>query len=256
MGKHFVIVIGGPGLFQGCDRAHDQTWTNYFVPIQIAAQKNLYRKAQNETVHWFVYEPPYSRRWLDDSVIDATEKTENDGKELHSIRKKAADKVKARGFDNYLERIKAAARENHVLYHGLATKNKVWEELRRLPDRSITRVWYSGHAAGAGLFLSLSHDTLCGPVAAPGSLVALSEIDTNRDLARKFSSGTNVSSKFYGCFTKDFARKWHSTFGVPAEGATNKIDFGVIDRPSGITNVLERIEKSPTPDRVGWKVFR
>jgi len=29
MAKHFIILIGGPGKFQGCDKAHDQTWTNY-----------------------------------------------------------------------------------------------------------------------------------------------------------------------------------------------------------------------------------
>ena len=25
---NFIILIGGPGLFKGCDKAHDQTWTN------------------------------------------------------------------------------------------------------------------------------------------------------------------------------------------------------------------------------------
>jgi hypothetical protein len=30
---NFVILIGGPGLFMGCDKAHDQSWSNYIVPL-------------------------------------------------------------------------------------------------------------------------------------------------------------------------------------------------------------------------------
>ena len=60
---------GGPGLFKGCDKAHDQSWTNYIVPLQLAAQKNLYKKQPDEVVHWVLYEPPYKKRWQDDSVI-------------------------------------------------------------------------------------------------------------------------------------------------------------------------------------------
>ena len=45
-------------------------------------------------------------------------------------------------------------------------------------------------------------------------------------------------------------------FSLIAERATNKIDFGVINRHSNIVNVLERIEATPTsvgsPD---WKRF-
>ncbi|WP_255395958.1 hypothetical protein [Motiliproteus sp. MSK22-1] len=40
-------------------------------------------------------------------------------------------------------------------------------------------------------------------------------------------------------------------------GAKRKIDFGVINRPSNIVNVMERIEKTPTP--VGapdWKEYK
>jgi hypothetical protein len=48
----FVVLIGGPGLFKGCDKAHDQSWTNYIVPVQLAAQTNLYKKQSIEVVHW------------------------------------------------------------------------------------------------------------------------------------------------------------------------------------------------------------
>ena len=37
--KRFIILIGGPTVFMRCDKEHDQTWSNYIVPMQIAAQR-------------------------------------------------------------------------------------------------------------------------------------------------------------------------------------------------------------------------
>jgi hypothetical protein len=56
--KNFVILIGGPGLFVDCDPKHDKTWLNFISPIQQAADSDLYKNAADETVHWFVFEPP------------------------------------------------------------------------------------------------------------------------------------------------------------------------------------------------------
>lgn len=249
MSKHFIILIGGPGLFKGCDRAHDQTWLNYLVPMQIAAMKGYYKTQSTETVHWFVFEPPYKNRWTDDSVITKAEKKQDDGKELHSLRKAATDKILLKGAGSYLERIKQIAKSNGIRYHGLNHRKDFWTEIGKFPDGSISRVWYSGHAAGSGLFLSLAHNAACGPIV--GSVdhyIKVSDIPTNKTLAKKFDKTTKAPSKFYGCYTKGFAKAWHDTFGVPTEGATNKIDFGVIDRASGIPNLLDRLEKTPTSE--------
>jgi hypothetical protein len=44
---------------------------------------------------------------------------------------------------------------------------------------------------------------------------------------------------------------------VSAAGAKEKVDFGVVNRPSNIMNILERIEKTPTsvgnPDWTEYK---
>ena len=251
---NFIILIGGPGLFLGCDKAHDQTWLNYLVPMQLAAKRDLYNKGANEKVHWVVYEPSYKNRWKDDSVITKAEKKQDDGYNLHSIRKTAADKVKAKHAVNYLHRFKQIASSLNIKYHGISKPSEFWDYLAKMPDKSISRVWYSGHASGDGLMLSLEHDSSCGPIAKTKNMVMVSDIKTYKALSGKFISGK--TSKFYGCFTSGFAQEWKRVFNVSAEGAYNKIDFGVIDKPSSIANVLTRIEQSVTSKGpAGWTKY-
>ena len=117
---NFIILIGGPGTFKGCDKAHDQSWSNYLVPVQLAAKNNLYNKTAGEQVYWAVYEKPYLNRWADDSDIDAVEKKQDDGYWLHSIRKKAADNVVNSGSANYLQRIRTIASDAGAIYKGIS----------------------------------------------------------------------------------------------------------------------------------------
>lgn len=256
---NFVILIGGPGLFKACDKNHDQTWTNYIVPLQLAAQRNLYKKQPSEIVHWVVYEPPYRNRWADDSVITKKEKKQSDGAHLNSIRKAAADKILSKGAKNYLDRIKSIAVENGIIYKGINKPKDFWTYLQSMKDNSITRIWYSGHASGNSLMLALTHDTACHASARLTDMINTADISKNSSLKGKFITRTPTPqvSKFYGCYTDGFAKEWHTIFGVAAAGAKKKIDFGVIDRPSNIVNVIERIEKTPTsmgqPD---WTVHK
>ena len=253
--KNFVILIGGPGLFIDCDPKHDKTWKNYVVPMQMAALKNLYKKLPNETVHWFVFEPPYINRWDDDSVITGYESVEKFffDHELHGLRKKAADKIIKAGAKNYLHRLRQFAAGQRIIYHSLKTPADFWVELGKFANGSITRVWYSGHAAPAGLFLSLTHDSQC--VARAGHLIPTIDILKHASrLAGKFDTSSKNSSEFYGCATSEFAKTWNKTFKVPAEGAKKSITFSVIGRPGH--NILEKIKTTSTPQgNPGWTLF-
>jgi len=255
--KNFVILIGGPGLFKGCDKAHDQTWLNYIVPLQLAAQRNLYNLGENEQVHWVVYEPPYAARWRNDSIITKAEEKQDDGYNLHSIRKRAADKVLLKPAKSYLDRIKQIALKLNIRYKGIRTPKEFWLYLESLSDHSVSRIWYSGHASGNELMLSLTHDSGCEAVAFTADTIKVGDIKKHKPLIRKFLKTTKKTSKFYGCYTKKFAQTWNNVFGVPTAGAEEKIDFGVINRHSNIENVMERIEKTPTsrglPD---WTEFK
>jgi|GEM_PF-2413217 len=255
--SNFVILIGGPGLFMHCDKAHDQTWLNYIVPLQLAAQRDLYKREASEQVHWVLYEPPYENRWRDDSVITKAEQKQDDGAHLHSIRKAAADKILGTGAKSYIDRIKTVANKNSITYKGIKKPHEFWTYLSSLTDGSITRIWYSGHASGNALMLSLTHNASCEAAAFPKDMINITDISKNRHLSKKFSKSTKKVSKFYGCFTSGFAKTWNKEFSVSAAGAEQKIDFGVVNRASSIVNVMERIEKTPTsvgaPD---WKEYK
>ncbi|VAW58246.1 hypothetical protein MNBD_GAMMA11-2819 [hydrothermal vent metagenome] len=246
--KNFVILIGGPGLFKGCDKAHDQSWTNYIVPLQLAAKKNLYDKQTDEIVHWVLYEPPYKKRWIDDHVITKKERQEVDGYHLHSIRKVAADKILAKGAFNYIGRIKAIAKSNEIRYKGISKPDEFWKYLESLDDDSISRVWYSGHASGSELMLSLIHNSACQAAAFTKDTIKNTDIVKWGSIQKKFNKTSGKVSKFYGCYTEGFAKKWNEFFKVNAAGAKNKIDFGVVNRASNIVNVMERIEKADTSE--------
>jgi len=223
--------------------------------------KNLYKREADEKVYWIVYEPSYINRWSDDATITKAESKQDDGRWLHSIRKKATEKVKTKGSMNYIHRIKTIAAQNSITYKGISQPQAFWDFLKTFPKHSINRVWYVGHANGDSLFLSLAHDppdNNCIPIAASDSTIDISEIKKNSELANRFITNTKKSSKFYGCYTSIFAQEWHQIFGVPAEGPINKIDFSVIDRPSHIKNVLERIERttSNAQRRPEWQVYQ
>lgn len=254
---NFVILIGGPGLFMGCDKAHDQRWSNYIVPLQLAAQNNLYGKQADETVHWVLYEPPYKNRWQDDSVITKEEKLEDDGRNLHGIRKAAADKLIAMGALSYINKIQTMANSYGIKYRGINRPDEFWSYMQSLDDKSISRVWYSGHASKGGLMLALSHSATCKAEAFRKDMVELRQIQKYSEISVKFKRFSTQVSKFYGCYTVAFAETWNKVFGVSAAGAKEKIDFGVVDRPSNIVNIMERIEKTPTSQGdPGWGIYK
>lgn len=261
---NFIILIGGPGLFKGCDRKHDQVWRNYLVLMQLAAKRDLYNKSPNEKVHWVVYEPPYKNRWNDDSVITKNEKKESDSYGLHSIRKSAADRIKAKSATNYLHRARQIADGMNIKYHGINKPSEFWDYLSKMPDKSISRVWYSGHASIKGLMLSLGHGAInvhgnCNAGAIKTDMIYADKIDKYQKLSSKFII-PGKQSRFYGCNTADFAREWKRIFKVNTEGALGTIDFGVIDSSSSVANVLTRIENSipksgHTGGHAGWTRF-
>ncbi len=245
----FIVLIGGPGTFAPCDREHDETWTNYIVPIQIATKSDQLDLAPGEALQWWVYAPAYRERWDDDTTVVKDPKLDK-GRNLIESRQKAIDKVTSSGAANYLDRIRKMAATVGASFKALETPDDFWNNLNALPEGSLSRLWYIGHASGKGLMLKLIHDSDCGPAANTSDMILVEDIAKHAGTVSKKMKNKGKPSKFYGCYTENFAEQWNTVFGQAAEGAIKKIDFSVVDRPSDIDQVLPRLEQS-NPD-TGW----
>ena len=262
MSKNFVILIGGPVIYHEDDPSHDKTWVNYIALMQNAARQGLYNLEVNEQVHWVVFEPPYRTRWADDSEYTNWEWISKgfQDDELHATRLEHADKVKKKGATNYVHRIKQVAQKLKIKYYGIQNVDDFWKYLAMLPNGSITRVWYSGHASSRGLFVAARHDYRGGggctprtPVVVATDIISNSDIQKHKNKIPKFSAQTKEFSRFYGCNTAPFAEQWNKTFKVPSAGARNKVTFKSITQ----SNVLQSIETMKTSaGSPNWTEYR
>jgi hypothetical protein len=246
---NFIVLIGGPGTFEPCDPKHDQTWSNYIVPIQVATSHKQVRFSPGEVLHWWVYAPAYRERWVDDVADTKNPRLNRTSNNLDS-REKAIQKVKSSGAKNYLDRIKKFAGTVKARYKEIESPDDFWKQLDALPAGSVSRLWYIGHASAGGLILKLTHGNACEPFGSPTDAIYVEDIGKNSNIISKALAKHAKPSKFYGCFTKAFAEQWNSLFSVGAEGAVRKIDFGLIDAPSTIKQVLPRLEQG-----AGWQQF-
>src|SRR6185436_4958817 len=151
-----------------------------------------------EQVHWVVYEPAYEVRWLDDSQITLTElwdEVKSKGR-LNFARKRHADDVRKKGAASYIDLIRRVAQKNAIAYKGIKEPSEFWEYLAGRPPRSISRVWYSGHASPNGLFLQLGHLGGDGPaMPAAGSLLPTAQIEAHPQLKDRFATRSAGPSK-------------------------------------------------------------
>jgi hypothetical protein len=152
-----------------------------------------------------------------------------------------------------LDRIKQMATNLRVSFKALEKPDDFWSELNALPDNSVSRLWYIGHASDNGLMLKLVHTESCAPAAEPKDKIYVADIAKHAGTVSKKMKTKGKPSEFFGCYTQSFAEQWTKVFGTAAEGATKKIDFSVTDRDSKIPEVMPRLQQS-NPD-TGWKQF-
>jgi hypothetical protein len=241
--RHFLILVGGPGVYNGEDPDHDKAWYNYIDPVMAAAKFSQLSRP-DEHVHWYVYGPAYERRWADDATEPSFfEKNIKDG-DLQVTRYGHTRKVIAEGASDYLDYIekkaatyvKPGSRKINVITNWwnsspFPAADSFWIALGKFPDQSISRVWFLGHAAG-DLWLSLRHNSSDEAVSPTvGEVVQKRDISRHRALIKKFAFANaaivadQTPCKFYGCNTMEFARSWSQTFKVRAEGANGKVNF-------------------------------
>ena len=222
--RHFVLVSGGPGPFDTRDVEHDASWANYVTPpllmTDTAAKAGAFQAA-DEQVWWFIYKPAYDTRWTEDAA--ATD----------SRRAAEVKRVRDKGFGSYVDLLEARAKERGWTLRWLDKADDLWTKLGTFRGKSISRLWYWGHARN-DLWLSVGHRTSDGAAVAPAADAIIEMADIAAALAPKFQAGDRARvNRFVGCNTEGFAKAWSTAYGVWSEGVLDKVDFQSIHSTAG-----------------------
>ena len=262
--KVFVVLCGGPGLYDARDPKHDKSWASYVLPFMVSAKAKRLEIDPDETIHWCIYSPAYEDRWADDSKPDAKELARE--RRLAHVRLGEVNLVKKRGASNYVDHVhkRAAAYTKYdIEVFEFASAAQFWAHLKSLGKSTVTRVWYFGHASdnarAHGLWLSLNHNS-SGVAVNPMSsaIVNINDIARHADLADRFVAKPKPS-KFFGCNTAQFASEWSSVLSVPSEGADVSVHFAGMwpksIEESTATFVAATNALNPPQKKKGWVSF-
>ncbi len=218
--RNFIMISGGPGLYDDRDVEHDKSWANYVTPPLLLTDTAAKRKsfsASDEEIWWFIYKPAYVSRWADDL----------------KAKRSATKAVKAKGFSSYVDLLEARAKRRGWNLRWLTSADNLWAKLKTFSN-PISRVWYWGHARD-DLWLTLAHSSASVAVSPDAdAIITTSSITAHSSLKKHFQSGSSARvHRFVGCNTVAFAQTWATTFGVWAEGFEGKVDFSGIHASGG-----------------------
>ncbi len=225
--RNFIIILGGPGKYNPKDPDHDSYWGNYFVAAQhVFGVPGLSQFSpetallDGECVHWLVYGSAYSARWPSDKGSKIKFQEE------HAAKYPAGYLSRIQQYVGELNTKHAAGRHKYVL---IDSYKDVWETLHKLPDGSLTRMYYFGHGGPKAFYMRWARDfsrpDISGDTTSEEQ-IHYDKIDAYKSwLATKAKPADGQISKFYACTSRDWAKKWQSATGLKSEGAINKITF-------------------------------
>lgn len=222
MTRNFILLSGGPGLYDRRDPDHDGSWSNYVDhPLRLTKTSTQRRafKAADEEVWWFIYRPAYDSRWTNDVG--------------RSDRRHEPDRVKTidcgrRKCQSYVDLLEYRARERGWHLRWFLSAADFWRRLSSFND-PISRLYYWGHARN-DLWLRLEHDSAGSPIApASHEIIRVSDIAGHSGLRSKFQAGNATRRHiFTGCNTHTFAREWTRVFRVHTRGFQGTLRFGTL----------------------------
>lgn len=217
--KNFIIILGGVGIYNPKDPAHDQGWSHFFAIIQVGFNKGIIKKDSHECVTWLVNGQAYRDRFVaDGQVKDKTRTQYQRGFLKHKD-------TKYGGEVGYIARIRQwiAGQGHHFI--DVSSESDVYAVINNLKDETITRIYFSGHASDNGLWLDLTHNSSNEAV----TTNYLKSANLANALASKADKKSKKISKLYGCSSANTAKTIADKTGLTVEGAINAIHFGYID---------------------------
>jgi hypothetical protein len=222
----FIILSGGPGLYDPADKEHDAAWSSFVDPVllksvQVDAKTGKKKItpfwAADEQVAWLIYKPAYEARWTDDVAAGRS----------------GVSAVKKAGFSSYVDLLEGRAKERGWNLLWLSNAHVLWTAMMSVPKGSISRVWFYGHARD-DLWLTLEHDSrsrAVQPAADKDAILAAADVGTafagfrDRFQAAPASRDADRTHRFVGCNTAAFARAWATAYGQWTEGFVGTVQF-------------------------------
>ncbi len=217
--KKFIIILGGPGVYDPRDPAHDRAWYSYYYTLANGFDSGKIKLEDGETVDWLVYTPAYNERWTDDNKDNKRPKFISDQV------KRIITHFKAK---NYLDRIKKwiAGNSTKHRYIGIKTKNSIVSHINSMKADSVTRLYYSGHSAKRNeLWLDLDHIDPGIPIR-PRNKNAVFDADEFKKVKKSVIRTTSkLKSRFIGCNNEIVAQEWNKATGLKSVGYPVTINF-------------------------------
>lgn len=229
--RNFVLISGGPGLFDEHDDEHDVSWANFVTAPGLMhgpKAKVPLPKEPDEEIWWFVYKPAYASRWSAD-----VQRTDAAGV-------KAVKDVRDSGATDYVDFLERKAEERSWNLRWLSSADDLWTKLATFQDK-ISKVWYWGHANAGNLWFFIRHNAQHEAIAPPDdAIVEWTEIAEHGELRVKMqASSPQRRHRFVACNSTEFARQWSETFDVDTQGVTGIVQFG---------QMTDKGEPLPRPD--------
>lgn len=230
MARNFILLSGGPGLYDPRDREHDVGWANYVTPAlwqtQTAQQQRRFR-APDEELWWFVFRPAYEQRWRDDLQSG------------HAERRAEAARIArldcgGRRCGSYTELLEWRARQRGWRLRWIDSAADLWSRLGTFQD-PIARLYYWGHA-NVDLWLRIRRRHTDGAALAPApeEIISVDDISRHRALRSRFLvAAPSRRHIFFGCNTHRFANEWARVFSVYTRGYEGRLSFASVPATGG-----------------------
>lgn len=190
-----VILTGGPALrhwenLRVAEDRHDHWWANFIRASTLRIEEIHRVYGADAKIVWFVYQPGYQTRGLEDKIP----------------------------YTTWIARLAA---KNHASLVWVTSGDNLIRAINSRAAESITTFDFFGHSNRYAFMLDYSNDIMAV------SIAWLHQRDLPRIRAAVFAR--NAQCKSWGCHTAEsMSAAWKRAIGIPLEGAVGPTNYTVV----------------------------